>query len=83
MKQLKLMNAKLGSLQKELRELKGLVDPILPKTDKILSLKEAVAFLKMSDRKVRQLVYDGIIPYKREGSRLFFSQNSLIAWLNR
>ena len=83
LQQLKQMNGVLKQVLKEVRELKSLVDPILPKTDKILTFKEAAYFLRMSERTVRRMVSEGRIPYHKEGGRLYFSQNSLLRLMNK
>lgn len=83
LKQLKLLAAGLKTVQREIRELKDAVSPLLPKTDKIMSLAETVEFLRMSNSKVRKLMYAGEIPYSKKGRRVLFSQNQLIMWLNR
>ena len=82
LQQLKQVNDSLRQLRRELGELKALVDPILPKTDKILTFKEAACFLRMSERTVRRMVSEGRVPYAKEGGKLYFSQNSLLRMLN-
>ncbi len=83
LQQLKLLNANIKVIHKELHELKEKIDPLLPKGDRILNFNEAVEFLKISKRKLRQLVSDGEVPYSKKENRIRFSQNSLILWLNR
>lgn len=83
LRQLKMLMASVKTIQKEILELKDAVHPLLPKTDKIMSLSETVEFLGMSNSKIRKLMYAGEIPYSKKGRRVLFSQNQLILWLNR
>lgn len=69
LQQLKQMNGTLKQVLKEVRELKALVDPILPKTDKILTFKEVACYLKVSERTVSRMVSEGRIPYVKKGRR--------------
>lgn len=47
----------------------------------LLSSAEAALILRCSDRQVRQLAAEGVLPRIRLGSRWWFRRGSLLAWL--
>lgn len=73
----------LAQIQKELRELKNLVNPLVPPKDEILNMREAMQLTGFSKRKIYGLTHDGAIPYTKVENRLRFSRNSLIQWMQQ
>lgn len=73
----------LKSMKKEIAELRELVTPLSPKKDEILYFKEAQVFLKFSRSKLRQLIRDNEIPFSKKESRIRFSKNALVQWMNQ
>lgn len=71
------------ALRKEIAELRDLVSPIAPAKDEILNVRQAADFIGCTERHVYRLVSNGMIPYAKKGSRLKFSKNSLVQWLNQ
>ena len=63
--------------------IKELVAPISPGKDEIFNFRQTKEFLSFSERKLRRLIAAGTIPYTKKGSRLYFTRNSLIQWLNQ
>lgn len=70
-------------LRKEVSELRDLVSPIAPSKDEILTVKQAADFLKFSNRKIYRLVEKNRIPFSKKESRIKFSKNALLVWLNQ
>ena len=70
------------SMKAELKELKEMINPVAPKRDEILTFKQGAEFLKFSVSKLRKLVANGEIPYTKKESRIRFSRNALIQWMN-
>ena len=66
-----------AQIQKELRELKNLVNPLVPPKDEILNMREAMQLT------IYGLTHDGAIPYTKVENRLRFSRNSLIQWMQQ
>lgn len=73
----------ISQIRKELRELKNLVNPLVPKRDEYLDFKEAQAFLKFSRSKMFKLMSEGTIPFAKVENRLRFSRNALIQWMQQ
>ena len=73
----------LRNLKKDISEIKELVAPISPGKDEIFNFSQTKDFLSFSERKLRRLIAAGTIPYTKKGSRLYFTRNSLIQWLNQ
>lgn len=72
-----------AQIQKELRELKNLVNPLVPPKDKFLDMKETIELTGFSRRKIFSLMKDGEIPYTKVDNRLRFSRNNLIKWMQQ
>lgn len=49
--------------------------------NQILTLKEAAHLLKLSDKKMYQLVKEGDVPFKRIGRGIRFSLVQLLEWM--
>lgn len=49
---------------------------------RILTVKEAAAILRISQSKLYQMVKDGKVPHVSLGGRVIFPENRLIEWLN-
>lgn len=69
------------SLKREIVEIKKLVTPLAPQNDEFLNVSQAIALTGFSERKIRQLVADGEIPYTKKANRIRFSKISLTKWL--
>lgn len=72
-----------AQIQKELRELKNLVNPLVPPKDEYMNTQGAMKLTGFSRRKITNLIHDGAIPYTKVENRLRFSRNSLIQWMQQ
>lgn len=73
----------IAQLCKEVRELKNLVNPLVPPKDEYMDTKGAIKFTGFSRRKITNLIHDGLIPYTKVENRLRFSRNALIQWMQQ
>ena len=52
-------------------------------TDHVLSIREAAAYLKTSDRTLRRMVHEEMIPAFRIRNRIFIRQADLDQWIEK
>lgn len=50
--------------------------------DRILTVKEAAAILRVSQSKLYQMVKEGKVPHVSLGGRIIFPEQVLIQWVN-
>ena len=78
-----------ADLQDSVNEIKRLLmaqtqgtssNPIIPESDKVLTVAQAASFLNTSPGAIYQLVHKSAIPYSKKG-RLYFSEKELRSWI--
>lgn len=73
------LGEKLNAIQKMLAQH---VEPDTPPTqDKLLSVQEAAAFLRLTVPTIYSKVSRGELPVMKQGNRLYFSQSELMVYL--
>lgn len=74
----------LRSLKKEIGELKDMLVPYKPKKDEFLTTKEALRILKISERKLHNMLSNDELPFAtKAGHRWRFSKNGIEAYLSK
>jgi excisionase family DNA binding protein len=56
-------------------------EPVLPESDKFLTISQAAQIINMTVGSVYQLVHQRNIPYAKKGKRLYFSELELRLWV--
>lgn len=73
----------IAQIRKEVRELKNLINPLIPPKDEYMDTRGAMKLTGFSRRKIFNLIHEGNIPCTKVENRLRFSRNQLIQWMQQ
>lgn len=74
--------ATLARIEAKVTEIERLLipGPIQPK-DKLMALPETATFLKKSEPTIYRLVSKRLIPFHKQGNKLYFIESELLEWV--